>query len=149
MPIRAHDRFSEEQRERGRRYGLEHDEYAEFVHEIELPIASQTRPSASPVFRRTRRLRARCRRGRAGADVEVPHDCGAVAAKAALELYDKLGRASRSPQPSARPPPTSWRSGEPPSGGSRSLPRRSERHGGARYVPPNNARIGQDYGLAA
>jgi hypothetical protein len=48
----------------------------------------------------------------AGADVEVPRGCGAVAAKAALELYDKLGRASRSPPPSARPPPTSWRSGE-------------------------------------
>ncbi len=36
MPTRAHDRFFEEQRERDRRYGLEHDEYAEFVHELEL-----------------------------------------------------------------------------------------------------------------
>jgi hypothetical protein len=36
MPSRAHDRFFEEQRERDRRYGLEHDEYAEFVRELEL-----------------------------------------------------------------------------------------------------------------
>jgi len=45
MPTRAHDRFFEEQRERDRRYGLEHDEYAEFVHELELAdrIADQAR----------------------------------------------------------------------------------------------------------
>ncbi|MBD0283700.1 MAG: hypothetical protein ICV69_16155 [Thermoleophilaceae bacterium] len=36
MPAWAHDRCFEEQPERDRRYGLEHDEYAEFVRELEL-----------------------------------------------------------------------------------------------------------------
>ena len=60
MPTRAHDRFFEEQRERNRRYGLEHDEYAEFVHELELAdrIADQASlPPGHPLARAAARHR--------------------------------------------------------------------------------------------
>jgi hypothetical protein len=38
----------EEQQERDRRYGLEHDEYAEFVHELELLDCIADQASLAP-----------------------------------------------------------------------------------------------------
>ena len=73
MPTRAHDRFFEEQRERDRRYGLEHDEYAEFVHELELAdrIADQASlPPGHPLARAA----ARHRLGRGPSPYEQPHE---------------------------------------------------------------------------
>jgi hypothetical protein len=72
MPTWAHDRFFDEQRERDRRYGLEHDEYAEFVREIELAdrIADQASlPPGHPLARAA----ARHRLGRGPSPYEQPH----------------------------------------------------------------------------
>jgi hypothetical protein len=73
MPTRAQDRFFEEQRERDRRYGLEHDEYAEFVHELELAdrIADQ---ASLPPGHRLARAAARHRLGRGPSPHEWPHE---------------------------------------------------------------------------
>jgi hypothetical protein len=73
MPTRAHDRFFEEQRERDRRYGLEHDEYGEFVRELELAdrIADQASlPPGHPLARAA----ARQRLGRGPSPYEQPHE---------------------------------------------------------------------------
>jgi hypothetical protein len=73
MPTRAYDRFFEEQREPDCRYGLEHDEYAEFVHELELAdrIADQASlPPGHPLARAA----ARHRLGRGPSPYEQPHD---------------------------------------------------------------------------
>lgn len=73
MPMRAHDRFFEEQRERDRRYGLEHDEYAEFVCEIELAdrLAEQASvPPGHPLARAA----ARHGLGRGPSPYEQPHE---------------------------------------------------------------------------
>jgi hypothetical protein len=73
MPTRAHDRFFEEQRERDRRYGREHDEYAEFVHELELAdrIADQASlPPGHPLARAA----APHRLGRGLSAYEQPHE---------------------------------------------------------------------------
>ena len=70
MSTRAHDRFFEEQRDRDRRYGLEHDEYAEFVHELERAdrIAGPL-PPGHPLARAA----ARHRLGRGPSPYEHPH----------------------------------------------------------------------------
>jgi hypothetical protein len=73
MPTWAHDRFFDEQRERDRRYGLEHDEHAEFVRETELAdrIADQASlPPGHPLARAA----ARHRLGRGPSPYEQPHE---------------------------------------------------------------------------
>jgi hypothetical protein len=73
MRVSAHDRFLDEERERDRRYGLEHDEYGEFVHELELAdrIADQASlPPGHPLARAA----ARHRLGRGPSPYECPHE---------------------------------------------------------------------------
>jgi hypothetical protein len=72
MPARANDRFFEEDRERDRRYGLEHDEYAEFVRELELADRIADQASLPPGHCAARRL-ARARFGLGRSPYEQPN----------------------------------------------------------------------------
>jgi hypothetical protein len=72
MPTRANDRFFEEDRECDRRYGLEHDEYAEFVREIELADRIADQASLPPGDGAARRL-ARARLGLGRSPYEQPN----------------------------------------------------------------------------
>ena len=73
MPTWAHDRFFEEQRERDRRYGLEHDEYAEFVHELEMADRIADQASLAPGHPLARAA-ARHRLGRGPSPYEQPQE---------------------------------------------------------------------------
>lgn len=72
MPIRANDRFFEDDRECDRRYGLEHDEKAEFVRELELADRIADQASLPPGHCAARRL-ARAMLGLGRSPYEQPH----------------------------------------------------------------------------
>jgi hypothetical protein len=72
MPTRANDRLFEEDRECDRHYGLEHDEYAEFVHELELADRIADQASLPPGHCAARRL-ARVRLGLGRSPYERPN----------------------------------------------------------------------------
>jgi hypothetical protein len=95
MPSKARDCFFEEQRERDRRYGLEHDEYAEFVRELELAdrIAEQAPlPPGHPLPRAA----AHHRLGRGPSPYEQP-DGGEPQRFAAGERVRHHGRDGHTP----------------------------------------------------
>jgi hypothetical protein len=73
MPTHGHDRFHEEQRDRDRRYGLERDEQADFVLELELAdrIADQ---ASLPPGHHLARAAARRRLGRGPSPYERPRE---------------------------------------------------------------------------
>jgi hypothetical protein len=72
MPTRANDRFFEEDRGCDWRYGLEHDEKAEFVRELELADRIADQASLPPGHYAARRL-ARARLGLGRSPHEQPH----------------------------------------------------------------------------
>jgi hypothetical protein len=100
MSTRANDRFFEEDRECDRRYGLEHDEYADFVHEIELADRIADQASFPPGHCAARQV-ARARLGLGRSPYEQPNAPGPAAAAGAgrgRDLPRRGGRRARPPR---------------------------------------------------
>jgi hypothetical protein len=73
MATQGHDRYREQQREEDSRYGLERDEHADFLLELELADRIAEQASLPPSQRHPGCAAARQRLGRGRSPYEQPH----------------------------------------------------------------------------